>query len=244
LPGLVDALRRNLARQQSRVRLFEAGRVFAQGDDAPRETLRIAAAASGSAQAEQWGGARRALDFHDVKGDLESLLALGGPPADLRYVPASEPWLHPGRSAEVWRGTQRLGVIGHLHPRLAKALDLDDEVVVFELDVEPLAVRGVPRAADLSRYPSIRRDLAVVVAEEVPWQRLEAALRGALGAVLRDVVVFDRYVGPGLEAGCKSLAMGLILQDASRTLTDLDADQGMAAAIAALERDCGAKLRG
>jgi phenylalanyl-tRNA synthetase beta chain len=246
LPGLVEAARRNLARQQTRVRLFEAGRVFQQAGEtgaAPRETLRLAAVAFGPAGAEQWGEPRRAADFHDLKGDLESVLALGAN-ENIRYTPASEPWLHPGRSAEVWRGQTRLGVLGHLHPRLLKALDLPGETLVFELDLEPLAERAVPRAGELSRYPSVRRDLAVVVAEEVPWSRLEGALRGALGGLLREILPFDRYVGPGLEAGCKSLAMGLILQDASRTLTDLDADNAVAAAMAALERDCGAKLRG
>ena len=142
------------------------------------------------------------------------------------------------------RGPQRLGVICQIHPRVAKALDLDGDVLVFELDVEALAERPVPRAGELSRFPSVRRDLAVVVREETPWATLEGSLRGALGDLLADVVVFDRYVGPGLEAGFKSLAMGLILQDRSRTLTDLDADQAVARALAALDRDCGARLRG
>ena len=244
LPGLVEAAKRNLARQQPRVRLFEAGRVFEKCSDAPRETQRLAAVAIGSAQAEQWGVATRVADFHDLKGELESLLALAGSIENIRYTPAVQAWLHPGRSAEVWRGETRLGVIGHLHPRLLKALDLDQEALVFELDLEPLADRQVPRAGELSRFPQVRRDLAVVVAEEVPWARLEASLRAALGGLLREVRVFDRYVGPGLEAGFKSLAMGLILQDASRTLTDLDADGAVAAALAALDRDCGAKLRG
>jgi phenylalanyl-tRNA synthetase beta chain len=244
LPGLVEASKRNLARQLPRVRLFEVGRIFQQGTDSPKETLRIAGVAIGSAREEQWGEARRTPDFHDLKGDLESLFALGGSIANIRYTPASEPWLHPGRSAEVWRADQRLGVLGFLHPRLLKALDLPAEALVFELDFEPLAQRPVPRAGELSRYPSVRRDLAVVVANEVPWSRLEASLRGALGGLLRDVVAFDQYQGPGLEVGFKSLAMGLILQDASRTLTDVDADQAVTAALAALDRDCGAKLRG
>jgi phenylalanyl-tRNA synthetase beta chain len=245
LPGLVEATRRNLARQQARVRLFEAGRVFHQAaaGAAPRETLRLAAVAFGPAAAEQWGEARRAVDFHDLKGDIESLLALGSN-ENIRYTPASEPWLHPGKSAEVWRGETRIGVFGHLHPRLLRTLDLPGETLVLELDLEPLAERQVPRAGELSRFPSVRRDLAVVVAEDTPWSRLETSLRAALGGLLREILPFDRYVGPGLEAGFKSLAMGLILQDASRTLTDLDADNAVAAAIAALERECGAKLRG
>jgi phenylalanyl-tRNA synthetase beta chain len=241
LPGLVEALKRNVARQQARVRLFEVGHTFASGQD---ETLRIAGAATGTVRGEQWGEGKRAIEFHDVKGDLESLLALGGSIANIRYTPAQVAWLHPGKSAEVHRGTQRLGLIGQIHPRVARALDLDGDVLVFELDVDALSERPVPRAGELSRFPSVRRDLAVVVRESTPWATLEGSLRGALGDLLGDVLVFDQYVGPGLEAGFKSLAMGLILQDRSRTLTDLDADQAVARALAALDRDCGARLRG
>lgn len=245
LPGLVEAIRRNLARQQTRVRLFEIGRVFhapASAGAAPIETRRIAFAATGSAKAEQWGVASRGADFYDLKGDLE---ALAGPAAAaLAFAPAAGvPWLHPGRSAAVTLGGEPLGFVGHLHPALAKALDLDGEVVVAELDLARLEARAVPKAGELSRFPSVRRDLAVVVAEDRPWADLEASLRGALGGLLREVKVFDRYAGKGLETGVKSLAMGLILQDVSRTLTDSDVDQAVQAALAALERDCGARLR-
>ncbi|GAB3734454.1 phenylalanine--tRNA ligase subunit beta [Silanimonas algicola] len=245
LPGLVEAIRRNLARQQTRVRLCEIGRVFhapASAGAAPVETRRIAFAATGSAKAEQWGVASRGVDFYDLKGDLE---ALAGPAAAaLAFAPAAGvPWLHPGRSAAVTLGGEPLGFVGHLHPALAKALDFDGEVVVAELDLARLEARAVPKAGELSRFPSVRRDLAVVVAEDRPWADLEASLRGALGGLLREVKVFDRYAGKGLETGVKSLAMGLILQDVSRTLTDSDVDQAVQAALAALERDCGARLR-
>jgi len=245
LPGLVEAIRRNLARQQTRVRLFEIGRVFhapATAGAAPIETRRIAFAATGSAKAEQWGVASRGVDFYDLKGDLE---ALAGPvAAALAFAPAAGvPWLHPGRSAVVTLGGEPLGFVGHLHPALAKALDLDGEVVVAELDLARLEARAVPKAGELSRFPSVRRDLAVLVAEDRPWADLEASLRGALGGLLRDVQVFDRYAGKGLETGVKSLAMGLILQDVSRTLTDSDVERAVQAALAALERDCGARLR-
>ncbi|HEX5756547.1 MAG TPA: phenylalanine--tRNA ligase subunit beta, partial [Arenimonas sp.] len=243
LPGLVEALGRNRARQQPRLRLFELGKVFsiAAAGEAPSETRRIAAVACGVADAEQWGGERREVDFYDIKAAVESLLALAGVSAEFR--PATRAYGHPGRSAEVWRDGQCIGWVGHLHPRLLKALDLDHEVVGFELDVAPLVARAVPRAQALSRFPSVRRDLAVVVPEATPWAALEASLRAALGSLLREVVLFDRYVGPGLEAGSKSLAMGLILQDVSRTLTDHDADQAVAVALKALGDDCGARLR-
>jgi phenylalanyl-tRNA synthetase beta chain len=241
LPGLVSALGRNRARQQPRVRLFELGKVFHLADGAPRETPRIAAVACGPQSAEQWALDEREVDFFDLKAEVEGLLALAGARAEFR--PDDSPWGHPGRSASVWRDGQRIGWVGHLHPRLAKALDLDGEVVGFELDLAPLAARDVPRAGELSRFPSVRRDIALVVPETTPWAALEASLQAALGGLLREVVLFDRYVGPGLESGSKSLAMGLILQDVSRTLTDRDADQAVATALEALAKDCGARLR-
>jgi phenylalanyl-tRNA synthetase beta chain len=247
LPGLVEALRRNLARQQERVRLFEIGRVFGvalEHGAAPRETQRVAAMACGRADAEQWGEADRAVDFYDIKADLESVAALAGiDPSCLRFTAVGVPWLHPGRSATVWRDGTRLGWIGHLHPGLLKALDLDADVAGFELDLEPLAMRAIPQGTELSRFPLVRRDLALVVPESTPWAMLEASLKHTLGALLRELRLFDVYRGAGLEVDTKSLAMGLILQDVSRTLTDHDADRAVADAVVALQRDCGARLR-
>ena len=242
LPGLVATLARNAARQQPRVRLFELGKVFAaDGASAPRETLRVAMVASGGASAEQWGTPARAIDFHDIKGDLDSLAALSG--AILEYRPSHAPWGHPGRSAEVFRDGAQLGWIGQLHPRLQRALGLDIDVVAFELDLEPLSRRQLPTARPLSKYPSVRRDLAFVVAETVPWAAVSASVKAAAGPALRDLLLFDRYAGKGVESGFKSLAMGLILQDESRTLTDRDVDAVVAAVTAALQRDHAAAIR-
>ena len=244
LPGLVSALARNVARQQARIRLFELGRVFEDAEgpaSAPRETLRVAAVACGDTNAEQWGLAAREVDFHDLKGDLDSLAALSG--ATLDYRPSKAPWGHPGRSAEVFRGGIALGWIGQLHPRLQQALGLDADVVAFELDLEPLRQRALPRAQPLSRYPSVRRDLAFVVAEEVPWAAVEATVKAAAGAVLRELRLFDRYAGKGVESGFKSFAMGLILQEESRTLTDREVERVVADVTAALQREQGARIR-
>ena len=241
LPGLVAALGRNAARQQPRVRLFEIGKVFAGGNDAPVETLRIAAVACGGATAEQWGVGARALDFHDLKGDLEALAAQAG--ATLAFQPSAPPHAHPGRSAEVLRDGVRIGWIGQLHPRLQQAQGLDVDVLAFELDLVPLLARPLPRAGALSRFPSVRRDLAFVVPEAVSWAALEAGVRAAAGASLREVRLFDRYVGKGVETGFKSLAMALILQDDSRTLTDRDVDAVVASVVAALEQEHGAAIR-
>ncbi|WP_374558355.1 phenylalanine--tRNA ligase subunit beta [Thermomonas sp.] len=242
LPGLVDALARNAARQQSRVRLFELGKTFAAvTGEAPAETLRIAAVACGDARAEQWGAPARAVDFHDLKGDLESLAALSG--ATLEYRASALPFAHPGRSAEILRDGVAIGWIGQLHPRLQQALGLDVEVVGFELALEPLLARALPRAKAQSKYPSVRRDLAFVVPEAVAWGDLKATAEMAAGASLRDLVLFDRYAGKGIESGFKSLAMGLILQDESRTLADRDVDAVVAGVIAALGEQHGAVIR-
>lgn len=242
LPGLVAVLARNVARQQSRVRLFEVGKVFAKVEGAaPRETLRVAAAACGDAAAEQWGLPDRAVDFHDAKGDLESLAALSG--AALGFRASRPAWAHPGRSADVLRDDEPIGWIGELHPRLLQALGIDQPVVAFELDLEPLQRRALPKAVAVSRYPSVRRDLAVVVPESVPWAAIETSARAAAGPALRDLLLFDRYAGAGVETGFRSLAMGLILQDETRTLTDREVDDAVAGVIAALQREHGAVIR-
>ncbi|NOT89278.1 MAG: phenylalanine--tRNA ligase subunit beta [Lysobacter sp.] len=247
LPGLVAALGRNAARQQSRVRLFEIGKVFAvRTGDAPLETRRLAAVACGDAQAEQWSDSARPVDFHDLKGDLDSLATAAG--ATLEYRPSQAAWGHPGRSADVYRMDESgdgaiIGWIGQLHPRLQRALDLDAVAVAFEVDLAALQRRPLARSAALSRFPSVRRDLAFVVPDGVSWAALAGTVKRAAGPSLQDLRLFDRYVGKGVETGCKSLAMGLILQEESRTLTDRDIDQVVAQVIAALRGEHGAEIR-
>ena len=251
LPGLVTALQRNVARQAGRVRLFELGNVFAasasgaadpESPVAPTETLRVAAAVCGDARAEQWGEAARSADFHDLKGDLDSLAAASG--ATLEYRAPAAAFGHPGRSAAVYRDGHRVGWIGQLHPRLQRGLGLDAEVIAFEVDLAPLTARTLPRSVDSSRFPSVRRDLAFVVADSVPWAAISATVSAAAGPLLREVLLFDRYVGSGVESGQKSLAMGLILQDNSRTLTDRDVETAVTGVVAAIGREHGARIRG
>jgi phenylalanyl-tRNA synthetase beta chain len=245
LPGLIEALRHNRARQQERVRLFEVARSFHATGGAPDEIGRVAVVASGAARAEQWGEPTRAVDFFDLKGDLDALIAHTGEPArwsvDANELPS---WLHPGRGARVLRDGQPAGYLGALHPALAKALDLGPDVHVMELALEPILARRMPSASRVARFPAVRRDIAVELPEEVSWASVEAAVRGALGDVLKEIRLFDRYAGKGIDEGRKSLAMGLILQDASRTLTDDDADARVADAVGALEKTCKARLRG
>ena len=191
---------------------------------------------------------RQNLDHALGMFHASALLELGmdsidGTGATLAFQPSAPPHAHPGRSAEVLRDGVRIGWIGQLHPRLQQALGLDVDVLAFELDLAPLLARPLPRAGALSRFPSVRRDLAFVVPEAVSWAALEAGVRAAAGASLREVRLFDRYVGKGVETGFKSLAMALILQDDSRTLTDRDVDAVVASVVAALEQEHGAAIR-
>jgi len=247
LPALVEALRYNRHRQQDRVRLFEIGRVFhsAQDKAAPREMLQVAAVACGSTLPESWANTARQMDFFDLKGDLEQLLLMTD---DLRTrefrtneMPA---FLHPGQSAEIWYQNKRIGYLGSLHSRLCKQLDLEEKVYIFEVNYSQLSSTVLPHAQELPRFPSVRRDIAVIVSQNLPYFQIETVIREAGEPRLTSCFIFDQYVGPGLGNDVKSLAIGLVLQDNERTLTDQDADCQVAAIVAALEQKCNAKLRG
>jgi len=253
LPGLAEALKRNRNRQQARVRLFESGVVFQTpgpgtaktGEGvAPIEIAMLAAVVCGSARAEQWGEPKRALDFFDIKGDLEALIALSGHPEAWSFDTTDLPaWVHPGRSARVLRDGVAVGVVGALHPALQQQLDLPD-TYAFELKMEALRRRAIPHAQPLPHFPSIRRDVAVEVEESVEWAQIARAVRSGLPTMVNEPVLFDCFRGPGLSEGRKSLAIGLILQDSSRTLTDQDADRSVAEVVKLLESEFGARLRG
>jgi phenylalanyl-tRNA synthetase beta chain len=243
LPGLIEALKYNRNRQHERVRLFETGLVFQAGGEL-RQTPRLAAVACGRALPEGWATDKRDVDFFDLKADLETLVVLGGSVRKIVFESAPDPWLHPGRSARLLIDGKPSGVVGALHPRLAKALDLDSDVYVFEADLTLLTAGTVPRATPISAFPMLRRDIAVVVPEAVTYAAIESCVREAVGQYLTEVIVFDRYSGKNLGSGAKSLAIGLILQDDYRTLTVEDADRCVAKAVAALESRCQAKLRG
>jgi len=248
LPGLVSALGRNVAHQATRVRLFEIGRVFSPAPESgtsPQETLRLAAVVCGQAITEHWEGESRAVDFYDLKGDLESLATASN--AVLEFRAQSRSFAHPQRSASIWRNGQCIGWIGQLHPRLpihtSTVATQSHAVFAFELDIEPLLDRPLPRMQAISKFPSVRRDLALVVDERLPWSALAATVRQAAGPLLNQLQLFDQYSGQGIETGRKSLAIGLILQDKSRTLTTSDCIGVEAAVLAAVEREHGATIR-
>ncbi|GAB4187842.1 MAG: phenylalanine--tRNA ligase subunit beta [Wenzhouxiangellaceae bacterium] len=241
IPGLLRALQHNVQRQQAQVRLFELGTTFA-GDGS--EAQSVAAVCYGLVRPQQWGGKSRAVDFYDCKGDLESLLSLSPSAAPLRFEPADENWLHPGQSATVYRGEQRLGWVGALHPSLLRALNLEGQIYAFEMDLQQLRQRELPKYRGYSRFPRIRRDLSLQVPEAVTGAQLMQAINAQAGEVLKESVIFDVYHGPGVEKAYKSIAMGLILQNDCSTLTDSDADDFVADLLQGLHDRLGITLRG
>ncbi len=241
--GLIQTAMHNLNRQQERVRLFEMGKRFRpDGDGGLNQTDGLAGLAVGPCWPEQWAGTARETDFFDVKGDLEALLPpLGRERFD--FVAAAHPALHPGQSARIERDGVQVGWIGMLHPRLQERFDLARAPVLFEIDLESLLDQPLPAFEPVSRYPAIRRDLAIIVDEQVTADVVLASVREAAPAELRDAFVFDVYRGKGIDSGRKSLALGLILQGLSRTLTDSEVDNASNDVLAHLRSTHGATLR-
>jgi phenylalanyl-tRNA synthetase beta chain len=242
-PGLVTVASANLARQQDRVRIFEASRSYHGTLEDHHEVARVAGLVTGSVAPEQWGSKSESVDFFDIKADVEALFALAGSDADIRFVPAEHPALQPGQVANILRGDDEIGVVGKLHPRIAKDYDMKRAAYLFELDASKALASAAPEAKTISKFPAIRRDIAVVVDDKVSAEDLVTAVASSAPQLIRDVRIFDIYRGDRIEAGRKSVAIGLILQETSRTLTDDDADKVMAAAIAKLEDKFAAELR-
>ena len=238
LGGLLAALRSNLAHKQSRVRLFEMGGCFSAEADRYVQHERVAGLVLGSALPEQWGVATRNVDFYDVKSDVEALFA----PTVLTFVPVTHPASHPGRSAQILIGTQAIGWIGELHPQWQQQYDLPLPVIWFEVEQAALMQSFVPRVVDISRYPPVRRDLAVVVDESISAQSLLDAMQSVRVSNVAELILFDLYRGKGVEEGKKSLAFKVLLQDTEKTLTDAEIDLSIASLITVLKQQ-GAQLR-
>jgi phenylalanyl-tRNA synthetase beta chain len=242
-PGLLQAARENLHRQQPRVRLFEIGRRFRVDGAELTEIETLAAVVAGSRLPEQWGAARDGADFYDVKADIEALFALTGQGAALRFEAAECPPLRPGRTARIIREEIAVGWLGELHPRLVRSLGLNISPLLVEIDITSGFTCNNLKYKKISKFPSVRRDLAVVVAESVTLAELQETVTFSASGLLTDLKIFDVYRGPGIDSGRKSIALGLILQDSSRTLTDKDADAVVSAVIARLRDVLRATIR-
>lgn len=243
LPGLVNTLVYNRHRQQSRVRLFESGLRFIQGAEGLEQTPMLAGVICGSRFAETWNAADDSVDFYDLKGDVENLLAVCGQ-RDATFVPVQRKGLHPGQTAALQgENGVEIGIIGALHPELTKSLGITGSVYVFELSLQLLLQGNVPKFKTLSKFPQVRRDLSVLLDVSVRAQDVVKLIWQEAGALLRDCFIFDVYQGKGIESDKKSVAVALIFQHAERSLQDEDVQGIVDAVVTALTTQWGASLR-
>lgn len=238
LGGLLAALRTNLARKQPRVRVFEVGGCFAAQGDSYVQHERLGGLAYGGALSEQWGAQPRNVDFFDVKGDVEALFA----PRSLKFQAETHPASHPGRSAKILLDGHAIGWVGELHPQWQQQYDLPQAVVWFELELAALLAARVPVASEISKFPPVRRDLAVMVDESVSVQSLLTVMHDDKAPFVVELGLFDVYRGKGVEEGKKSLAFRVLLQDTKKTLTDVEIDQSISRLIEVLQLQ-GAQMR-
>lgn len=242
--SLVGALAVNLKRQQSRVRIFELGRCFTRNSHGTPVTgfhqpQKLAALAAGSALQEQWGAPSRPVDFFDLKADVESLY-MG---QLLRFEKTNHPALHPGRSAAIYLGERQVGILGEIHPRWVQKYELGTAPVVFELELDALLTQQLPAYAEVSRFPAVVRDFALIVDQHQSWQGLLDVLRKEADTLIKDIQLFDVYQGKGIAEGRKSLAFRVVMQDTQRTLEEQEVENSVAKLVAAAEARCGAELR-
>ncbi|WP_457674133.1 phenylalanine--tRNA ligase subunit beta [Thiolapillus sp.] len=242
-PGLLSTLQYNLARQQDRVRLFESGQIFlADGEDI-RQPEMLAGLIYGPRLPEKWNNENGKVDFYDLKGDLEAVLGLVDELSDFGISPVEDHALHPGQSAAVLHHGREIGRLGMLHPALQAKLDIPGNVFLFQVQLEGLEEGRIPAFVPVSRFPAIRRDLALLVDRDLSWARVEAVARKAAPEIVRDIRIFDVYTGENIDSGLKSLALSLILQDYSHTLTDEETDGAVDVVLEALHTELSAKLR-
>lgn len=242
--GLLRAAERNLNRQQARVQLFEAGLKFLPENDEIVQERYIAGLLSGSVSEEQWGEKLRDANFYDIKSDVENILNQSGKEEGFRFVEAKHPALHPGQTAQILDNEGAIvGWIGLLHPVLEKELGFDKKLFLFELKQSAVSNYKIPSFQPLSKFPQVRRDIAVIVDEAVTYGSLRDCVINLENRAIKDLIIFDVYRGEGVESGLKSVALGLILQDSSKTLVDSDIDAIVSQVLNTLKEELDAKLR-
>ena len=240
-PGLLQTAIYNRNRQQQRLRLFEVGRCFA---DPSRQDTVLGGLLSGQVLREQWGAATRQADFFDAKGDLQALLEVTGRTMEaFRFSPSAYAGLHPGQQARLLQGEVEIGQVGALHPDLLVRLGLEVPTFVFQVVVSALQQAEIPRCSEISKFPAIRRDIAVVVDAQTPARAVLDCVKESAGKLLVDLQLFDEYRGEGIDSGRKSLALGLTLQDSSRTLKEEVVEAVMERVIHSLQSGLGGELR-
>lgn len=244
--GLLGAAVYNQNRQQSRIRLFESGLRFIPDTTAEfsvRQEVVLSGVVTGNLYDEHWKLAKQQADFFDVKGDLETILALTGQQDEIEFKVSEHSALHPGQSAGLYLNSELIGYLGVLHPEIEKKLNLNGKTIVFEILWDKINHRVIPEVKDISRFPSNRRDIAIIVNNDVAVADIISECKRVGGENLISVNLFDVYVGENIKQGQKSLAISLILQDKSRTLEDGDIVNIVDKCILALQNRFDALLR-
>ncbi len=242
-PGLLQTLQYNKSRQQQRVRLFEIGTCFANSDTQLLQETRLAGLISGLVYPEQWSIPSRQADFFDLKGDLEHLFRFLHASGEIVFKSETHPGFHPHQTAGIYQDEILIGVVGALHPATMKMLDLSGNVFLHEIALFKLKTEDLSHAKNISKFPEIRRDIALMINEAIPSQDIQDTIKVIAGDWLKDVFIFDVYQGKGISPGLKSIAVALILQHPSRTLVDDEVTALMERVITALKRQLGAELR-
>jgi phenylalanyl-tRNA synthetase beta chain len=240
-PGLLKALSYNQNRQQSRVKLFETGLKFEKAGDQIIQTPMLAGLASGTVNPESWNAPSRKLDFYDAKADVERLLL--SIDSKIRFEKAEHAALHPGQCAKILKNDETIGFFGALHPKLQKFMDLNGPVYLFELCLNEAMKGSIPRFSEVSRYPEVRRDLAIVIDQQIPFETVRTQVLAHAGPDLVNVVLFDVYAGENLGEGLRSLGLALFWQRTDRTLNDEEINKAFESIVSALNDKFGAKLR-
>jgi len=241
--GLLQAMVYNRKRQQSKMRLFESGLSFVERDGEILQKNYLAGLVTGSFLSEQWGEVSRPIDFFDVKADVLAVLSLTADTLDFSFKVEPNPALHPGQSARIYLNDKAVGWIGMVHPKLEQEMSLGQKVFVYELDVSELSEGQLPKYKPLSKYPGIRRDIALIVKESVTFEEVQSIIKNNQSSHLKETILFDVYRGEHLGGNQKSLAIGLILQDETQTLKDEDVDISVGAIVKQLTDQLGATLR-
>ncbi|MCU7846351.1 MAG: phenylalanine--tRNA ligase subunit beta [Candidatus Thiodiazotropha sp. (ex Monitilora ramsayi)] len=242
-PGLLQTARYNQSRQQARVRIFESGLRFIRDAGEILQQNVLSGLVSGERTQEQWGDSAANVDFYDIKSDMEALLSLCDSPDQFQFSAGTHPALHPGQCAVIQYENEQIGYLGMLHPELERQLDLAGSTYLFEIDLEKIKTGSLPAFESLSKFPSIRRDIALVVDESVTFESIRNMIRETSGKIIKDIRLFDVYTGKNVDSGRKSVALGLILQEKSHTLTDQEVDEVIQRVLHRLSDELDAKLR-
>jgi len=243
--GLLNTFMHNKSRQQHRVRIFETGLNFIPQHDEIKQEKCLAGLISGLNAPEQWGSTKREVDFYDLKGTVERVLATSLDMKNVQWRPEMHPALHPGQSAGIYYHDQRIGIMGAISPVVIQSLDVKDpgKIFVFELNLPALLTEKSVKASEISKFPEIRRDIALMLNDTVPAQSIQDTIRNVAGDWLKDVFIFDVYQGKGISPGLKSVALGLVLQHPARTLVDDEVNALIERVTTALKGQLGAELR-